>query len=254
MQCNTGMTLDNTRSQAISVLLHGSLLLMLLCLPSLRFEPLPPQVLPEAMPLIPRKLLWRAHDAGGSAQQQAPATAGRVEVHVTPRPLLPPVTRPLDHTPKLILDAGLHVDVPMPQTMLTGDPLSNVQGPPSGGARPGRGIGNYAGDAIGDGPGNTGLGSYADRWRGVTAPVVIYRVEPDYPDEARKAKFQGSVLVAVEVDEQGRVRGVRVVKPAGLGLDEKAIEAVKQWRFRPATRNGQPVPVPASIEVSFHLL
>ena len=111
-----------------------------------------------------------------------------------------------------------------------------------------------AGPGIGDQNG-PGLGSnFAERWSGVTAPVVIHRVEPDYPDEARKARFQGSVLVYVEVDEQGRIRSVRVEKPAGLGLDEKAIEAVKQWRFRPATRDGRPVAVPARIDVSFHLL
>ena len=248
------MTLDNTRSQALSVTLHGSLLLLLLLLPSLKIDPLPRPALPEAMLLTPRKLIWRESLAGGSAKQNTPATAGRVEVAVTRRLLLPPTTRPLDHTPPLVVEAAIDIAVPMPQMPALGDPLSMVKGLPSGGRGLGKGLGEGPGSGIGDGPNDTGLGSHAERWRGVTAPVVIHQVEPEYPDEARKAKFQGSVLVAVEVDEQGRVRGVRIVKPAGLGLDEKAMEAVKKWRFRPATRDGRPVSVPASIEVSFHLL
>ena len=247
------MSFDFTRSQTLSVTLHTLLLMLVLLLPSLKFDPLPDQPMPAAMPLTPRKLIWRAHEGGGGAQQDRPATAGRVQVVLARRPLLPPVTRPLDHTPKLMVETGISVDVPMPVVQAMGDPLSMVKGPPSGGRGLGKGLGDGPGDGIGPG-GNAGLGSHAERWRGVTAPVVIYQVEPEYPDEARKARFQGSVLVAVEVDEQGLVRSVRIMKPAGLGLDEKALEAVKKWRFRPATRDGHPVSVPASIEVSFHLL
>jgi len=221
-------------------------------LPSLKFDPLPSELMPETMPLTPRKLIWRAHPGGGGAQSVRPATAGRVEVVVALRPLLPPPTQPLDRTPKLMVDTGIIVDVPMPRMQSMGDPLSLIQGPPSGGRGAGRGMGDGRGDGIGPGA-DAGLGSHAERWLGVTPPVVIHQVEPAYPDEARKAKFQGSVLVAVELDEQGRVRRVRVIQPAGLGLDEKAMEAVKQWRFKPATRDGRPVSVPASIEVSFHL-
>jgi TonB family protein len=57
-----------------------------------------------------------------------------------------------------------------------------------------------------------------------------------------------------EVDTNGRLRNIRVTRGLGLGLEEKAIEAVKQWRFRPGTRDGKPVVAPASIEVNFHLL
>jgi protein TonB len=248
------MNLDWSRSQMISVSLHVAVLLTLMLLPSLTMAPLPLPDLPEATPLVPRKLLWRDQVAGGGAQESTQATAGRMEVAVARRMLVPPTTKPLDHTPPLIAEAALAVDVPMPLVDSIGDPLALVKGPPSSGRGKGPG-----GPGEGEGPGvgnerGPGVNSYAERWRGVTAPVVIHRVEPEYPDEARKARFQGSVLVAVEVDEQGRVRGVRVVKPAGLGLDEKAIEAVKQWRFRPATRDGRAVAVPAQIEVSFHLL
>ncbi len=248
------MTIDTPRSQMISVSLHVAVLLALMLLPSLIHTPLPLSELPAAITLVPRKLLWRAQEAGGGAQQPAPATLGKVEV-LTRRPLLPPITPQLDRTPELIVESAISMEVAMPQINTIGDPLATVKGPPSlgRGAGPG-GIGDGTGPGIGDQNG-PGLGStFAERWRGVTAPVVIHRVEPDYPDEARKARFQGSVLVYVEVDEQGRIRSVRIEKPAGLGLDEKAIEAVKQWRFRPATRDGRPVAVPARIDVSFHLL
>jgi TonB family protein len=79
-------------------------------------------------------------------------------------------------------------------------------------------------------------------------------VEPEYSDEARKAKFQGTVLIDIVVDEKGNPRDFRIVRPLGLGLDEKAIEAVQKWRFRPGVKDGKPVPVFARIEVNFRLL
>jgi periplasmic protein TonB len=83
---------------------------------------------------------------------------------------------------------------------------------------------------------------------------VLYRVEPEYSEEARKAKFQGTVVIALVVDEKGNPRDMRVVRPLGLGLDQKAIEAVEKWRFRPGMKDGKPVPVQATIEVNFRLL
>jgi len=89
---------------------------------------------------------------------------------------------------------------------------------------------------------------------GVSQPVPIYRPDPGYTREARKAKYQGSVILTLVVDKKGIPRNVRVVKPLGLGLDKKAVEAVKRWRFRPGTRGGKPVDVPARVEVNFRLL
>jgi TonB family protein len=91
---------------------------------------------------------------------------------------------------------------------------------------------------------------------GVRAPVPIYQVEPEYSEEARKAKWQGTVLVSLVVDETGKpVPGsIKVTKSLGLGLDQKAIEAVEKWRFKPTVKNGKPVSVLASVEVNFRLL
>jgi TonB family protein len=85
-------------------------------------------------------------------------------------------------------------------------------------------------------------------------PVVIFKRDPDYSDAARKAKYQGTVLLYADIDESGGVANLKVTRSLGLGLDEKAMEAVRQWRFRPATKDGKPLTVGITLEVSFRLL
>lgn len=88
----------------------------------------------------------------------------------------------------------------------------------------------------------------------VTPAKLIYKIEPEFSEEARKAKFQGTVVLAIEVDSAGNASNFRVISSPGLGLDEKAIEAVSRWRFRPAYRDGKPVISSARVEVNFRLL
>jgi TonB family protein len=85
-------------------------------------------------------------------------------------------------------------------------------------------------------------------------PELLHAEEPEYSEEARKSQMQGTVLLEIEVDVNGRVSNVRVVKSLGLGLDEKAKEAVLKWRFRPAMAGGKVVAAPAQVRVTFHLL
>jgi len=89
---------------------------------------------------------------------------------------------------------------------------------------------------------------------GVSQPSVIFKIDPDYSEEARKAKLSGSVMLSVVVDTEGRARNIRVVKALGMGLDEEAIIGVNQWRFKPGMKDGRPVNVRATIEVNFRLL
>ncbi len=89
---------------------------------------------------------------------------------------------------------------------------------------------------------------------GVTKPELLRKVEPLYTEEARTAKLQGVVVVNVIIGTDGSASNIRVVKSLGLGLDEKAIEAVQQWQFKPGTKDGAAVPVQATIEVNFRLL
>ena len=89
--------------------------------------------------------------------------------------------------------------------------------------------------------------------RGVTPPSVVDSPDPKFPETARVAKFNGVVVVGMIVGTDGVPRDMWIKQKLGLGLDQKAIEAVQQWRFRPATKNRQPVAVPITVEVSFHL-
>ena len=84
-------------------------------------------------------------------------------------------------------------------------------------------------------------------------PEAIYSPEPSFSDEARKAKFQGIVVLMLVVGKDGRPYNIRVRQSLGMGLDEKAIEAVTNWRFRPATVNGQPIATQIGVQVDFHL-
>jgi TonB family protein len=89
---------------------------------------------------------------------------------------------------------------------------------------------------------------------GVSAPTLVYKVEPQYSEAARKARYQGTVLLHVEVDPSGKPTNIKVLRSLGLGLDEKAVEAVEQWRFKPGYKDGKPVTMAATIEVNFRLL
>ncbi len=88
---------------------------------------------------------------------------------------------------------------------------------------------------------------------GVSAPRVIANADPMYAEVARMAKYQGTVVLWLVITAEGEPSALRVVRPAGLGLEEKAVNAVQQWKFRPAMRNGEPVPVRINVEVNFRL-
>ncbi|HVT94834.1 MAG TPA: TonB family protein [Bryobacteraceae bacterium] len=88
----------------------------------------------------------------------------------------------------------------------------------------------------------------------VRAPVPIFKPEPEYTEEARLAKYQGTAVVTIEIGVDGGVHNAQVARTLGFGLDRKAVETVEQWKFRPATKDGEPVAVAATIEVNFRLL
>ena len=88
---------------------------------------------------------------------------------------------------------------------------------------------------------------------GVTAPTLVFKVEPYYSQEARAAKLQGMAVLSVVVEPDGKPSDIQLKKSLGLGLDEMAVDAISQWRFKPGLQEGRPVPVMASIEVNFRL-
>jgi TonB family protein len=89
---------------------------------------------------------------------------------------------------------------------------------------------------------------------GVTAPSLTYKTEPGYGQEARIMKFQGTVILQIVVGVDGVSENISVVRQLGFGLDEKAVEAVREWRFKPGMKDAVPVPVSAQVEVNFRLL
>jgi TonB family protein len=148
----------------------------------------------------------------------------------------------------------------LPQSAHIGDLISSNVVIPSNGVGVGGGPGSGSGTGLGNGFG-LGVGPGSDRgaWGGpyraerVIAPRAIYDPEPEYSEEARKVKHEGTVILSLVVDEQGRARDIRVARSLGMGLDEKAIEAVKKWKFAPGTKDGIPVPVQVNVEVNFRL-
>jgi TonB family protein len=137
----------------------------------------------------------------------------------------------------------------VPPNVNLADPMSK-SGSPSNGPGSGGGIGSGSGGAVrsGPSPGTFRVGG------GVTAPSLVYKVEPAYTEEARKVRLQGTVLLYVQVDPSGKAVNMRVLRSLGFGLDEQAMEAVQKWQFKPGFKDGQPVTVEAQIEVSFRLL
>jgi TonB family protein len=221
----------------------------------------------DLAPYVPKmepKKVAMGGGGGGGDRSPLPASKGRL-----PRPSLRQFTPPMavvnNPNPKLLMEPTIIAppDTPLPNVNMNvwGDPLAKI-GPPSNGPGSGGGIGSGSGGGVGSGKGGGfgpgeggGVGGGVFRvGGGVTAPALLFKVEPEYSEEARKAKYQGTVVLYVEVDPSGRPRNLRVVRSLGLGLDEKAIEAVQKWRFKPGVKDGKSVTVAATIEVNFRLL
>jgi periplasmic protein TonB len=216
--------------------------------------------MPEAAP----KPKVMAGGGGGGDRSPTPASKGRAP-KFSPRQFVPPAAVVNNPNPKLLMDPTLigpqDVQLPNNNMPVWGDPLAKL-GPPSNGTGSGGGIGSGSGGGIGSGKGagfgpgeggGIGGGAYSIGG-GVSAPSVLYKVDPEYSEEARKAKYSGTVVLYIEVDTTGHARNMRIVKGIGLGLDEKALDAVNKWRFKPGLKDGKPVVVRAQIEVNFRLL
>ena len=199
---------------------------------------------------------------GGGDRDKLQASKGALPKFAREQ-LAPPAAVVRNESPKLPVEPTVVVppDILLPHTGPLGDPLSSVLGPPSNGTGSGGGIGSGSGGGVGSGTGpgvgpghGGGIGGGAYRvGGGVSAPRPIYAPDPEFSDEARKAKYQGTVILWVVVGPDGRTHDIRIQRTLGMGLDEKAIQAVSQWRFEPARKDGMPVAVQVNIEVTFRL-
>jgi TonB family protein len=177
--------------------------------------------------------------------------------------LTPPIILRNNSQPRLVTATTVIAppDIALPRTREIGDPLSALTAP-SNGPGLGGGIGGKAGGGVGGdgggsgrGPGSGGgcCGNVYALGIGVSIPQAIYSPEPEFSEEARRIKHQGEVTLLATIGADGRTRDLVVVRSLGMGLDEKAIEAVRTWRFDPAKKDGRPVAVQMNIIVSFHL-
>jgi periplasmic protein TonB len=202
---------------------------------------------------------------GGGSHDKLPAPKGRLP-KIAMTQLAPPVVVIRNEQPKLPVEptvvAAPEMQLPQTAALNLGDPISGIPGgAPSNGPGLGGGIGSGRGGGVGSGTGpgvgpghGGGYGGGVFRvGSGITAPRVISDPTPEYSDEARKAKFEGTVILWLIVDSFGRPRDVKVARSLGMGLDEKALEAVRMWKFKPAMKDGSPVAVEVNVEVNFHL-
>lgn len=203
---------------------------------------------------------------GGGDHDRLPATKGRLPKLAMEQVTPPQIVLHNEH-PKLAVEPTVVVP---PQVRLANNHMPNLgnpaaaplpSAPPSNGIGSGGGIGSGAGGGVGTGRGpGVGAGSGGGVGGGVfkvgggiSAPQPVTTPDPEYTEEARNAKTQGTCVLWLIVDQQGHPRDIRVVRGLGFGLDARAIEAVKQWRFQPAMKDGQPVNVQISVEVGFKL-
>lgn len=201
---------------------------------------------------------------GGGDRSLLPPSRGRLP-RVAPRQFTPPMAVIPNENARLLMEPTIVVD---PQAVLPnlnlpqyGDPLAKV-GPPSNGTGSGGGIGTGSGGGVGSGKGpgfgpgeGGGVGGGMRGGRGAITPAaLVWKVEPEYSNEARRAKIQGVVVLLAEIGPDGRAHNLRLRSGLGLGLDERAMEAVLRWKFRPGSRDGVAVSTSALIEVNFRLL
>ena len=221
-------------------------------------------IAPDDLPVLQPSKTVSGGGGGGGDRDKLQASPGRLPKQ-SMQPLAPPAAVVRNPNPKLEVDPAIlvppEVKLQQPNLPDLGDPMSHLPTVASNGTGYGSGIGSGSGGGVGSGEGpgfgpGHGGGTGGGAFRvggGVSAPKAIYSPDPEYSEEARKVKHMGVVVLWLVVGPDGKPRDIRVVRTLGLGLDEKAIEAVKNWRFEPALKDGKPVAVQVNVEVNFHL-
>jgi TonB family protein len=246
----------NPKRVAVSVLIHGAVFAALILIgTNEKVQHAVKSVILIAPPVTKPVEVKANTGGGGGSRSPLPALKAQLP-KPAPKAFTPPLVT-IEH-PALTMDASLIAppDAWAAPSGAIGNPLGQIGG--AGGFGSGGGIGNGRGTGIGNGIGNgAGNGSGGDVYspgNGVTNPTIVTQIDPEYSDEARRARQTGYVLLNIVVSKDGRATDIVVAKSLGMGLDEKAIEAVRKWVFKPGTTKGMPVNVRAQIKVSFTLL
>jgi TonB family protein len=267
---DTALAERNPRSRIVSAIFHTGVIGLVLWL-GMRIHPV--IVTPTTVthmdfklfaPPPPPKILPVAVKAGGGGgggdHQPIPPIKGKAPEVAKVQMNAPQLVR-LER-PKLAVEPTEQVRMP-DNPKLENFGVSNSpqialasQGNGSGsGFGSGMGGGLGSGHGIGAGPGSGGGygGGLMNVGGGVSAPAVIHSVQPEFSEQARASSLQGTVALQLIVDAEGNPQNIRVTRHLGMGLDEKAVEAVRQYRFRPATYQGHPVAVQIVVDIDFHL-
>ena len=244
-------------SMGVAVGAHAAVILVIFALAARHIPTIVPGKMVMTQLTAPHLLVAPKPDivgGGGGQHDLAPVTQGHLpkvsRLQVVP-PMAPPTIPPkLAAEPTVVAQPDLKMaDSTMPNI---GNPNSSLKGF-SLGMGSGTGIGSGDGNGIGPGSGGNVGGGVMHPGGSVHPPVPLYEVDAEFSEEARREKFSGNVEIYLVVDEHGNPTHIRVTRGVGMGLDEKAIEAVRQYKFKPGTLNGKPVKVDMNIEVDFHI-
>lgn len=271
---------NRKRAAKWSAVVHVIGLAALIGLPLLPSRPKPEVVqhenvtliappLSDYQPVMTPKVAPKVLAGGGGGGNHAKIFESKGHLpKVAPEQFTPPTVEIQKQKSKLMMEptvvAPANVKLPdNPSMPNLGNPMSaRVAGPASNGTGTGGGIGSGRNNGIGSGTGpghgpgqggGFGGGVYALGDVGVTPPVAKYTPEPDFSEEARKAKYQGTVILSAIIGPDGRPRNLKIVRSLGMGLDEKALEKARTWLFEPGKKNGQAVSVAMTLEVDFRL-
>jgi TonB family protein len=221
----------------------------------------------RSIPLIlssPKMNQTKSGGGGGGGRKALTPPSKGVLPRGADRQIVPPLVEVKNLAPELVVESTIiapDLQSLRPLDLQIGDP-NGVLGPLSAGPGTGGGIGTGTGTGVGpgDGPGagqgtggNTGGGNVFQIGGGITPPVVVTQIQPEYSDDARKARIQGTVELVIVVQTDGSAKLERVVHSLGYGLDQRAIEAVTRWKFLPGKKDGVPVPTRIGIAVNFSL-
>jgi protein TonB len=222
-------------------------------------------ITPDDIPPLPPSKTVAGGGGGGGDRDKFQAPKGKLP-KLSMEQITPPMVVVRNDHPKLAVDPSVVIppEIKLAASNLPnlGDPMSHLPaGIPSNGTGSGGGIGSGSGGGVGSGEGpgvgpgrGGGIGGGVFRvGGGVSAPKALFAPDPEYSEEARKAKYQGTCVLWLVVGPDGRPRDIHIARSLGLGLDEKAIEAVKNWKFEPAMKDGKPVAVQINVEVDFRL-
>lgn len=243
-------------STAIAVVIHG-LIILLIAWILVKKIPLsaPTKTTLVTEVTVPPMAPMKAQSMGGGGGQRGPTPVTKgtppkfAETQIVP-PKAPPLQDPKIHIqPTIEVQKDVKMASSLPQIGVANSPLIGM----SMGNGSGTGLGSGNGSGLGPGSGGNTGGGPRRIGGGVSAPVLIFSVEPEFSEEARKAKVAGNVLVNLWVDTNGNPSHVHVIRGVGMGLDEKAKEAVMQYKFKPALENGKPVLVELNVEVNFQI-